>query len=73
MTLWPPIPKVSATAELEQTQRQILRRSTASYVQCLTCGRNWRYGCAECADLFADYHAAEFSHRTKVRLAGDYD
>jgi hypothetical protein len=30
------------------------------WVQCVECQQDWRYGCPECADLFADYHRTAF-------------
>lgn len=41
----------------------------ARTVWCDTCGKGWRYGCPECAELFADYHRGAFDdHRVTVRL-----
>jgi hypothetical protein len=34
--------------------------SQARFVWCTDCAKTWRYGCIECAELFADYHRENF-------------
>lgn len=44
------------------------------YVQCVDCPKQWRYGCPECADDFADYHRDAFpGHHVLVNGRGGND
>ena len=41
-------------------------RPNARTVLCNDCDKTWRHGCAECVELFADYHRNEFGHSVVV-------
>lgn len=40
--------------------------SDVRIVFCDECPKRWRYGCAECALEFADYHRKAFHHSVTV-------
>lgn len=40
------------------------RTYTDHYVKCVECQQKWRYGCQDCAELFADYHRGAFDGHT---------